>query len=134
MAQVLMITTIVVHFLALAFIVFGGFLAWHWPRAIFAHLGFAAWGFSVIVFQLECPLTAVENFFRHQLGHGDLDGGFIATYLDGVLYPAQYATLVQGLAALLVVASYIGAFVLHRHRKLHPDTAEAGGGSLRAAG
>lgn len=133
MAQTFVFITVVVHFLALAFIVFGGFLAWHWPRVLYLHLLFAGWGFSVIAFQLDCPLTAVENHFRHQLGKGDLEGGFIATYIDGVLYPSEYNGIVQGLAALLVVASYIGAFALWRHRRLQAATNATSSG-LRPAG
>ena len=30
--------TMLVHFTFLAFVVFGGFLAWNWPRVIWSHL------------------------------------------------------------------------------------------------
>ncbi len=36
--RVLAEATMVVHFLFIAFVVLGGFLAWRWPKAIWLHL------------------------------------------------------------------------------------------------
>ncbi|MGH3432867.1 MAG: DUF2784 domain-containing protein, partial [Thermocrispum sp.] len=52
--------TMVVHFAFLVFLVVGGFLAWRWPRVIYAHVLTAAWGVVITVFSLECPLTGPE--------------------------------------------------------------------------
>lgn len=49
--------TAVLHFITLLYIGLGGFLAWRWPGSIIAHIPFAAWGFAVIAFDLNCPLT-----------------------------------------------------------------------------
>ena len=56
--------TMLVHFTFLAFVVFGGFLAWKWPRVIWAHLLLAAYGFATIAFSIRCPLTDVEDWAR----------------------------------------------------------------------
>ena len=55
--RVLAEATMTVHFAFLVYVVAGGFLAWRWPWAIWPHLALAGWGFSTIVFGLDCPLT-----------------------------------------------------------------------------
>lgn len=107
----------VVHFLVLAYIVLGGFLAWRWPRALVVHVPFLLWGLGIAVLGFVCPLTELENHFRGQAGYAD---GFIAEYLDGVLYPDEYLVASRVLAALLVLASYVGAIILWR-RNLRRD-------------
>ena len=106
---------VVLHFAVLAYVVFGGFLAWRWPRTIWLHLAFACWGFSSIVFGLACPLTTAEGWARHRAGLPGLPGGFIDTYLTGVLYPESAKTLAQWLAGGLVLTSWIG-LALRRRR------------------
>lgn len=61
----------VVHFLILVFMAVGGFLAWRWPRLIWAHLAVAAWGLVSVVIGVECPLTALEDWGRRNAGNGD---------------------------------------------------------------
>ncbi|MQA12175.1 MAG: DUF2784 family protein [Pseudonocardiaceae bacterium] len=133
MAQVLATVTAAVHFLALAYIGLGGFVAWRWPRSILVHVFFAGWGAVVIAFpSMPCPLTVAEDYFRNQQGLGDLPGGFNEYYIYGTLFPENLTTLVGGFALLLVVVSYVGVYLQWRHRRLHPQT--PGGGELRAAG
>jgi hypothetical protein len=101
--------TMLVHFTFLAFVVFGGFLAWEWPRLIWAHLLVAAWGFSTIAFSIRCPLTDVEDWARALAGDAKLTGtGFIDHYIEGVLYPAEYTRLIQAAAAVVVLVSWLG--------------------------
>lgn len=109
--------TMAVHFGFLAYVVAGGFLAWRWPRAIWPHLVLAGWGFSTIVFRLNCPLTYVEDWARRRAGQPGLSTGFIDHYLTGVLYPERYAGLVQALAASAVAVSWAGAALRRYHRR-----------------
>ncbi|MBB5869637.1 hypothetical protein F4553_003016 [Allocatelliglobosispora scoriae] len=105
---------VVLHLAVLAYVVFGGFLAWRRPRTIWLHLAFAGWGFSSIIFGLDCPLTAAEDWARRHAGLPSLPGGFIDTYLTGTLYPESAKTLVQYLAGGLVLASWTGFALLRR--------------------
>ncbi|HEY2061787.1 MAG TPA: DUF2784 domain-containing protein [Amycolatopsis sp.] len=113
--------TVAVHILALLFIGLGGFLAWRWPKVVFVHVFFAVWGVLVNVTPVPCPLTAAENFFRHQEGLGDLPGGFNAYYLYDTVIPRSLLPVVVVVALGLLVFSYIGAY--HRWRHRHEDTA-----------
>ncbi|WP_067574643.1 DUF2784 domain-containing protein [Nocardia acidivorans] len=98
-----------VHFLFVAYVVFGGFLAWRRPRTIWLHLAAFAWGFSTILFGFDCPLTNLENWARHQAGDPGLPStGFIAHYITGVLYPSDAVDLVRVLVAITVLVSWAG--------------------------
>lgn len=104
--------TMLVHFTFLAFVVFGGLLAWKWRPVIRAHVVAAAWGFATIAFSLRCPLTDVEDWARARAGEDELSGtGFIDHYLEGVLYPQEYTHLIQAAAALVVLGSWLGLLI-----------------------
>lgn len=121
MDGVLADAVVVLHFAFLAFVVGGGLLAWRWPWLIWPHLGAAAWGAVIVVFSVNCPLTHVENVLRARDGEPELAGGFIDTYVEGVLYPARFVNEARGLAAAVVLASWLG-FVLRRRRRHTPAT------------
>ncbi|MEC3975647.1 DUF2784 domain-containing protein [Amycolatopsis sp. H20-H5] len=120
MARALADVTVAVHILALLFIGFGGFLAWRWPKVIFAHVFFAVWGVVVNVFPVPCPLTALENHFRHQQGLTDLPGGFNSYYLYGTIFPRSMLSVVGVIAIAVVAVSYYGAYYHWRHRDSAP--------------
>jgi hypothetical protein len=116
--QLLATATMVVHFAFLAYVVTGGFLAWRWPRTIWLHLAAAGWGFSTVLFGIVCPLTYVENWGRQKAGEQGLSAGFIDTYIEGVMYPQRFAGLMQLLAGLAVVTSWVG-YAMLRARRSH---------------
>ena len=78
---------VVLHFAFTAFVIFGGFLTWRWPRLLVVHLPALAWGCWVEVSHTICPLTPLENHFRRLGGEAGYSGGFLAHYLVRVLYP-----------------------------------------------
>jgi hypothetical protein len=98
----------VLHFAFLVYLVLGGFLAWRWRRTIWLHVAVVAWGVSIVTIGQECPLTHVENWARRRAGGQDLPGGFINTYLTGVVYPPAYLAEVRLLVAALVLVSWVG--------------------------
>jgi hypothetical protein len=102
------------HGAVLIFLVVGGFLAWRWPWVIWLHLAMATWGFSTVVFRLNCPLTYVEDWARRRAGEQGLTSGFIDQYLTGVIYPERLTGLVQALVAAVVLASWVGLAVRRR--------------------
>ncbi|GAB3892336.1 hypothetical protein GCM10027612_39710 [Microbispora bryophytorum subsp. camponoti] len=61
--------TMAAHFLVIAYIALGGFLAWRRPRLIWPHLTLCAWGLVQLAGLVECPLTALENWGRAGAGN-----------------------------------------------------------------
>ena len=113
---------LVVHFGYLAFVVFGGFLVWRWPRVFWAHLAAAAWGLAVVGIPLTCPLTTAENWARRQAGQAEQSAGFIDRYIEGVLYPERFTLVLQVLAGVTVVGSWVGAYLYRRHLRRRVET------------
>jgi uncharacterized protein DUF2784 len=117
------------HFAYLAYLLFGGFLAWRWPRSWFVHLLAASWATLVITTAVPCPLTAVQNWLRERGGQPPVTGGFIARYVRGVFYPADHETAAQVAVGLLVAVSWTGLAVrLARLRaRVHREPPSGGG-------
>jgi len=95
---------VVVHFAFTAFVIFGGFLTWRWPRVALAHLPALLWGCWVEVSGAICPLTPLENHLRHLAGEAGYQGGFLAHYLVAVLYPEGLTAHIQWVLAGLLLA------------------------------
>lgn len=118
-ARVLEDITVAVHYLVMAYIVFGGFIAWpsrlRWTR--YLHLGFIGWAVISLLFPVACPLTALQNTLRHAQGLPDLHNGFISTYITGVLYPASDVLVVQIVAGLIVITAWVGIFLRSPNRR-----------------
>ncbi|MGX1775780.1 DUF2784 domain-containing protein [Nocardia brasiliensis] len=107
--------TAVAHFAFVAYVVIGGYLAWRLPRTLWLHLLAFGWGFSTVLFGIDCPLTHLENWARHRAGEAGLPpSGFIDHYLTGVIYPEHALGAVRVLVAVLVVLSWVGYAVLRR--------------------
>jgi hypothetical protein len=120
--KLLVSVILVVHFAYLAFAVFGGFLVWRWPRVFWVHLVAAAWGLAVVGIPLTCPLTTAENWARRQAGQTEQTAGFIDRYIEGVLYPERYTLLLQVLAGVTMVGSWVGAYLYRRHLRRRVET------------
>ena len=122
MYRLLADATMVLHFGFLGYVTLGGFIAWRWPRTIVAHLVAVAWGVLIVLFELDCPLTGPEDYFRRKAGQDGLPDGFIDTYLTGVVYPAEHVDLVRLGVAVAVAASWAGlALTLRRRRRAPRD-------------
>ena len=104
---------VILHFAFTAFVIFGGFLTWRWPRVALAHVPALAWGCWVEVSHSICPLTPWENNLRHLGGEAGYHGGFLAHYLVRVLYPPALTWQIQWvLAALLLLINAVAYGVL----------------------
>ncbi len=112
---------VLVHLAFVAFVVFGGFLLWRWPRAIFAHIPALAWGVWVELSGQICPLTYLENQLRHLAGEAGYRGGFLNHYILPVLYPPGLTRSDQWVLAgvLLVLNGFAYGRILMRQRT-HP--------------
>jgi hypothetical protein len=108
-----------VHFAFVLFVVFGGLLAWRWPRLAWLHLPAAAWGASIELAGWMCPLTPLENQLRQAAGAAGYPGGFIDHYLWPLLYPAGLTRETQwalGAGVLLLNGVVYGVLLVRRAR------------------
>ncbi|MBT9613602.1 MAG: DUF2784 domain-containing protein [Burkholderiales bacterium] len=109
---------LVIHLLFILFVVGGGFLVLRWPKIAWAHLPVALWGAVIELAGWICPLTPLENAWRHAAGDAGYGGGFIEHYLLPAIYPAQLTSAIQtGLGlAVVVINLLIYTWVWRRKR------------------
>jgi Na+(H+)/acetate symporter ActP len=113
----------VVHYLFFAYVVFGGFLSWRWPRMFWPHLLVAAYALGIVVIGWPCFLTDIENWSRLNTGREIMENGFIDHHITGVFYPAEHLMTSRYVIAGIVASAYAGlAWKLYRRR-----SAEAAG-------
>lgn len=109
--------TMTVHFLFLAFLLLGGFLAWRWHRVWFAHAAVAVYGLANAAWGFVCPLTPLEQEFRLRAGQDGLEPtGFIDTYIEGVIYPEELTMQARWATAVVIAVSWAGLLLIRRGR------------------
>jgi hypothetical protein len=105
------------HFGYLAYLVLGGFLAWRWPAMVLPHLTAVVWGVLIVFNLVACPLTIAEVWARRLAGDDPVSGGFIDRYVTNVIYPGRYLVEARLAVALVVLVSYVGAYLFWRARR-----------------
>jgi Protein of Unknown function (DUF2784) len=96
------------HYAFMAFGVFGGFLAWRWPRLIWWQLAGVTWMVLIVAAHLSCPLTWIEDHARDRAGMPAEPGGFIANRIAGVFFPHGHRAEAMVAAAVIVAVSWAG--------------------------
>lgn len=111
---------LVLHFCFALFAVFGGVLVLY-RRAIFwLHLPALIWGVAVELFQLSCPLTWLENYFRALGGEAGYTGGFVEYYVSMILYAHITPQFQMFLGALLIAFNlFVYSFVFRQTRRFN---------------
>ena len=119
---------LVVHLLFIGFVVGGAFLAWRWPRLIWAHLPAMVYGALIEFVGFTCPLTPLQNYLLRRAGESGYQHGFISHYLIQVIYPAGLTRAIQiglGLFVVLVAAAGYAGYLRRRgRRRLSSDQSE----------
>jgi len=112
---------VVVHLAFTAFVIFGGFLTWRWHQLAWVHLPALGWGCWIELSHAICPLTPLENDWRHLAGEAGYREGFLAHYLLRVLYPPGLTWHIQWLLAAALIAVNVIAYagLLTRRRLRH---------------
>lgn len=110
---------VLLHLAFIVFVLCGGLLLLRWPRLCYLHLPAVAWGASVELCHLYCPLTPWENQLRRAAGEAGYEGGFIEHYLIPLIYPAGLTPPIQlwlgGLVLLVNAGVYL--HLLRRWRR-----------------
>ena len=107
---------VVVHMAYLVYMVLGGFLALHRFAMIWPHIVSTLWSVYVTTTSYTCPVTRLEKWLLEMGGSTPYEGSFIGQYLRGVLYPAQYETIVWLFCMGLAVLSYAVVITARRRR------------------
>lgn len=95
------------HFAFLVYLLTGGFVALRRPRTIWLHALAVLWAIGSTTEHWDCPLTSLERWGREKAGMAPLrSDGFIAHYITGVLYPADWVGAVQVALFATVAASW----------------------------
>jgi hypothetical protein len=119
---------LVFHLCFIAFAVFGGWLVLWRSRCAWLHLPAWAWAIWIELSHHICPLTPLENHFRHLAGESGYSGGFIEHYIVPLIYPPGLEPADQvALGSLLLtmnLALYGAAFLRLRRRRAQPPGAQ----------
>ncbi len=109
---------IIIHFLFILFVLFGGLLILHRPKWIWLHLPAVLWGFLVEFNGWFCPLTEWENHYRHLAGGDVYEGDFIGEYLIPLIYPVGLTREMQYLfAAIVIILNAVIYYIIWHRRK-----------------
>jgi hypothetical protein len=110
---------VVFHLAFIAFAFAGGLLVLRWRRVMALHLPAVAWATLVEVMHWRCPLTPLENFFRHRGGQSGYAGGFVEHYIEPVVYPSGLTPTIQVMigCAVFLINAVVYAIVFTRWRR-----------------
>jgi len=86
------------------------------------------WSILSITIGLDCPLTPLEKHFRSLAEGHSYPGGFIDRYVEGVIYPQRFTSVLRVIIALSVIVGYAG--LIYRARATRtpriPEASAAG--------
>jgi hypothetical protein len=107
------------HLLFILFVCLGAFLVIKWPRIVWIHIPFALWGIVVEYFNMLCPLTPLENYFRKMSGGNTYETDFIERYFVPLIYPETLTRNLQFvLGSIVIVLNFaIYGFILYKRIK-----------------
>jgi hypothetical protein len=111
---------VVLHFLFILFVVFGGLLAFKWRWVVWIHVPAAVWGALIEFVGWVCPLTPLENQLRQAAGGEGYSVAFIEHYLMPLIYPSGLTRDIQvelGIGVVVINVAIYAVFFLKRPRQ-----------------
>ena len=118
MYEFLATLTLIIHFLFIIFVIFGGLLLFVKRWILFFHIPAFIYGVYVELTQSICPLTYLENYFLTKANLASYSTSFIQNYLYAIIYPINLTKEIQiSLAiALLIINGIIYGFIIKRKK------------------
>lgn len=118
MYEFLATLTLIIHFLFIIFVIFGGLLFFIKPWILFFHIPAFIYGVYVELTQSICPLTYLENYFLTKANLASYSTSFIQNYLYAIIYPINLTKEIQiSLAiALLIINGIIYGVIIKRKK------------------
>ena len=120
MYEFLATLTLIIHFLFIIFVIFGGLLFFVKRWTLYFHIPAFIYGVYVELTQSICPLTYLENYFLTKANLASYSTSFIQNYLYAIIYPINLTKEIQiSLAiALLIINGIIYGFIIKRKKIL----------------
>lgn len=112
---------VALHLAFIAFVLFGGLLAWRDLRFAWLHLPAVAWGAFAELTGTLCPLTPLENALRLRAGQEGYAGGFVEQYLIPIIYPAGLTPAHQVWLGVFVIALNLLIYAVAFSRRRTPS-------------
>ena len=111
--------TLIIHFLFIVFVIFGGLLFFVKKWMILIHLPALIYGIYVELSQSICPLTYLENFLLQKANLATYSTSFIQNYLVPIIYPVNLTKDIQiNLAiSLIILNAVIYGVVVIKYKK-----------------
>ena len=108
---------VILHALFVCFVVIGGVLCIKWRKLIWLHIPAVIWGIFIELSGWICPLTPLENYFRHKAGISVYSDDFISHYLIPILYPESLTRQIQILLAItvLIINIVVYTYLVRQH-------------------
>ena len=108
MYEFLATLTLILHFLFIIFVIFGGLLFFIKKWVILIHLPALIYGIYVEFTQSICPLTYLENFLLQKAKLTTYSTSFIQNYLVPIIYPINLTKDIQiNLAIALIILNVV---------------------------
>jgi len=102
--KILADAVVILHFLWILFLIFGGLLVVRNTCAKVLHIGGLAFAFIIHLFQWYCPLTYLEVWLRSKHDPSLVySGSFIVYYVEKIVYIELSRTVIFVLTAFLCV-------------------------------
>jgi len=111
--------TLIIHFLFILFVIFGGFLFFIKPWILYFHIPAFLYGVYIEFTQSVCPLTYLENYFLTKANLATYSTTFIQNYLYAIIYPVNLTKDLQinlGIS-LIVLNAVIYGIVVIKYKK-----------------
>jgi hypothetical protein len=110
---------VLLHFLFILFVLFGGLLVLRWRKLMWVHLPCFVWGVLIEWVGWICPLTPWEQWLRSRAGEAAYEGGFINHYIMPLVYPPGLTREIQWLlgGGVLLLNAVIYVIIFTRRRR-----------------
>ena len=119
MYEFLATLTVILHFLFIVFVVFGGLLFFIKAWTLYFHIPAFIYGAYIEFTQTICPLTYLEDYLLNKANLATYSTSFIQNYLFPIIYPVNLTKDIQiNLAiSLIVLNAVIYGIVVIKYKK-----------------
>ena len=112
--------TLILHFIFILFVIFGGLFFFISSKIIYIHIPVLFWGIYIELTNSICPLTYLENWFLYQGGLKTYSDDFINKYLFPIIYPEGLTTDIQlylGIVLIMINIFVYGLIIKNLKKK-----------------